>query len=706
MSEKKFEKKQTRIKKKLLVLFFALLPIPILIVFFLGKYFNDKPIQTQNDLVIEQDLFSYLIDFEDTRYIPNQTAITNTKSLSGSNSGILRKHKSYSPAVHISIPTNDTSEISNMNVRFWINPSTSIINASFIFSIFDQNGNQIHWEGHNVNGDNYQADNWFSFQHKFKFPKNLISTRNTIKIYLWNTDANGNEIYVDDISISLKENYVQESPRSKFIDFEEMTGPKISSKHSKSGFLSTFAKGADDFSASIKIPLKEIKYDNIHSIAYSFNILAKSNVVDAAFVLSITDTANNNLLWHSTHVNESNFETDVWQIANGNAIVPTEALDSTNTIKIYLWNRNDTEVYIDDVYIVIKEKDNENSEAEPAADLVRSDNYEKKVNHPPYDFVIANKLELKKTNLSELNKAFTISKKTFTGNFTRASNKDQILCIYKTQQTIISFDQDDIIYNIVEFNPSIPENADVFCDESQVFVSNNEAKTLTHYTYNSDTKVFEELGTIQNFDTHKIIATSFNIDKSITTISNIGQFANYSLNDKTYTKTNTYNLLNPEQGNVKYMKGNFFNSGQQITLFYLQNKTHKYIVLDYNKEYKKWELSKSHSNSSIQSYDKLEFLNDFYVCNFNSSEKDEVLQFNKTQRFDLKILGFNKMSYEILYNIDFKGFPGKQNPKFYEISKIITGDFTGDSKTEIIIFQDNMHKVEWLSQKVEMYYFE
>ena len=63
------------------------------------------------------------------------------------------------------------------------------------------------------------------------------------------------------------------------------------------------------------------------------------------------------------------------------------------------------------------------------------------------------------------------------------------------------------------------------------------------------------------------------------------------------------------------------------------------------------------------------------------------------------------MTYNILFNVEFKGFPKKQNPKYYEVSKIICGDFSGDGCSEIIIFQDNISKVDWLTQKTEMYSF-
>ena len=694
-------------KKGLTILLISCLII-IVTVFFVGKHFNNQPIKTQNKLQLEQNVFQYQIDFESNQYMLNTNNITSDMSLSGTNSGLLKNYKSYSPSVLIPIPTNDSSEISNLNIKFWINPTSSLIDATLVFSILDQNNKQIHWEGYKFNELDIQANNWHSFHHKFTFPKNLISTRNTIKVYLWNQDKLGNAIYIDDMYISLKENIVQESPRSKLIDFEDMTGKKISSKHSKSGFYSTFAKGADDFSTAILIPMSDIKYDNINSIAYSFNILAESPIVDAAFVVSIIDSTNTNVLWHSTHVDESNFVTNTWQIANGNVISPKEAISPHNTIKIYLWNRNDTEIYIDDVYLVIKENTNNSDDEIPACNLTKTQKFEKITNHPPYDFLFYNCVELKEKNLSELNKAFTKSKYSLSSNFIDGSTKDQLLCIYKNHQSIISFNENEIITQNIKFLPAINENDLIFADNGIVFDYQISASILSIYSYNSSKKEFAKTGEITDIKSELISGISSNLDNSISIVFNTGTITTYiySEADNSYSISNSKTIISPNRGNLKYLKANIFGQSEQIILIYFQNNQNKYVVLDYISSTHTWSLSELHANKSIQSFDKLEFLNDFFICNYDNTSESEILQFSITERFDLRLLKFNKMSYNILYNIGFAGFQHKQNPKYYEIVKIIAGDFHGDNRTEIIVFKDNMHKIDWLTQKVEMYSFE
>ncbi|MDD2635865.1 MAG: hypothetical protein PHW82_10235 [Bacteroidales bacterium] len=695
-------------KKKILIIIsiIAFLLVSIL-VYYIGKTLNNKPTIVQSNIIQDDDKYCYMIDFENTKYLAPNSNLSKNNSLSGESSGIAETYKSFSPAALIPIPTNDSSKLSDVNVKFWISPSSPIIKATLVFAIIDQNQNQIHWEGYNIEGDNYLKDEWYSFQNTFSFPKKLTSTSNSLQVYLWNLDKDGNTIYIDDLSISFNKNFIPESPRSKFIDFENSESSQISSKYSKSGFYSTLAAGKDAFSESVIIPMNEIKFDNLESIAYSFHYLCEKPQIDAAFVISISDSADNNVYWNSTHLSFDNHPTEVWEIGNGNAIIPKEALISSNIIKIYLWNRNDNTIYIDDVYIVIKEKDNSaDIKSQVAFDLLAKKKFEKKLNYPPYDFKYANLIKLDNKNIAELNKVFTKAKKVISGKFDKNNDKDLILALYSDSEHLISFNNTSIVSKKIKFKPELPQNYNTFTDQGTVFISDLGTNTISHYKYNPSSQAFE-LKTQTNIANASTIAgISINKDTSISIFSNNGNVSNYQQNTETYELISHKNLVKSEQGNLKYYKGNFLDENQQILLFFIQNKQDKYLLFEYQNSTQSWTLSPAHVNKSSQSFDKLTFLNDYYVFNDDNKSQNKLLEFSKTRRFELKLLSFNKMSYEILYNIDFKGYPHKQSPKYYEINKIITGDFMGDHKTEIIIFQDNLEKIEWLTQKVEIYSFE
>jgi hypothetical protein len=677
----------------------------ILIIFFVGRYFDSKPLKEVEKSILETEDYQYVIDFETNKFLTNASSVSTEKFLSGSKSGKMIGYKAFSPGINIPVPTDDSTLIEGLNVKLWINPSSSNLNVTLVFSVLDQNKNQIHWDGYSIKKSDILVDNWHNFQHRFNFPAELISTNNTIRIYLWNQDDSNAAIYVDDVSIGFNENFLPERPRSKFIDFENDEFDKLSSKYSLSGFYSTFAKGKDGYSAAVKIPMRDIKYEELGSIAYSFHYLTEKPQVDASFVISITDSLNNDILWQCTHLKFDNHQTGVWDIGNGNTVVPEEALDSLNTIKIYLWNRNDNTIYIDDVYLVIKEKDASSMEKVPACNFINDKEFSKELNHPPYKIKKIHKFELSDNNISKLNRVFTKSDKALVSNFIPESDNSEILTFYKGKCLMIDFKESQIEVNDIVFEPKLGVNVNLLSDHGYVFVCNKVDRRLDHYKYSSETGKFVKIGEIENVDSDKTVDITINPDKTISIFENTGKVITYIQTNGVYNILSDKKLINPEFGNVKLLKGAFLRKETQVVLIYLQNSQDRYHIFDYNTSSHTWDLSLLHDNKSSQSFNKMKFSNDYYYCNYDKKNYQEILQLEKSPRFDLKMLNFNKMSYEILFNIDFVGFNGKQNPKYYEVNKVLCGNFTGDERTEFIIFQDNLHKVDWLTQKVEMYYF-
>ena len=685
----------------IIVAFLILALVPL--VYYVGRYLDSLPIKVIEEPNLNNHEFEYLIDFETNRYLTNSSAITTERFLSGSKSGKLSGYKAYSPAVNIPVPTNDSSKVDGLNVSFWVNPSGEKVNVTLVFSVLDQNKNQIHWDGFNINKDDIIPGNWQPFKHKFEFPKELISTDNYIKVYLWNLDDSGEVIFLDDLTLNLNENFVVESPRSKFIDFENTEGNRISSKYSLSGFYSTFADGEDSFSKSITISMNELKYDNLKSISYSFHYLCEKPEVDAVFVISVSDSTGKDVMWQSTHLNFEDHEINEWDIGNGNAIIPKDVIDPSNSIKVYLWNRNDNVIYIDDVYLVIKEENEKNISIDPACDLIHNDEFIKKTKYPPYK-----NLYLKKCNvgndLYDLNKVFTKSKKIITGQFCDTNDKDEILAFYNSKIVLYSFEKKQLVANEIKHDFNINDQNFICQDEGFVFIGSKEDSKLCQFILKGN-----ELKLVADFNYNnvsKINCVIYNSDKSISIFENNGKINTFVLSESSYKLLNTQVLINTEYGNVKCIKGNFLSDSPQLVIIYLQSGKDIYKVFDYSKELNSWNISKLHSNKMIQAYDKLEFNDTYFVCKSDLNSYEKLLQFGKSPKFLLKLVELNEMSYEIVNNIDFTGFQDSQNPKYYEVSKIITGDFFGDSKTEVLIFQDNLNKVNWLTQKVEMYCFE
>jgi len=704
MGKNKFNKGKLSRRNIWIVVFvsFSLTLIPI--VFFIGQFYDSKPVIVKEVIKLDENYYEYLIDFEANRYLTNTSEISSEKSLSGNKCGKLHGLKAYSPGVNIPIPTNDTAKVDGLHVEYWINPTSKNVNFTLVFSVLDPNKNQIHWDGHVVNRNDLIKDNWQSLKHSFDFPLELISTGNTIKVYLWNKDDSDNVIFIDDVSICLNENVVDDKPRSVMIDFEDGKGDNLSSKYSWSGFYSASAEGVDGFSTNIEIDLENLECKDMSSISYSFHFLSEKPQIDAAFVMSIVDSLGNDVVWESTSLEFDNHQTEVWDIGNGKAFVPDEAIDPSNKIKMYLWNRNDNTIYIDDVYLLIDEKNGIQSDVDPAINLVNDEEYHKKTNKPPYELMYMNMNEFDLENDSEIHLIFTKTKKNLVGNFDIADDKSEILSFYKDESFLSSFKNGHLIKKKVEFEPAVSSSNLILSDQNFVFVGDRENNRFLHYE-NINGK-FQMIGEISNVNIFKIIGVSYNQDKSVSVFRSNGEVSTYILSNDVYSFASTQKLIDNEFGNIKCIKGNFLGLNEQMLVIYLNGVKNAYKLFEFSTNAKLWQLSTLHSNKSSQGVDKIKFNDTYHLCNFDLNSNIELLKFSKSPKFDFKVLGINKMSYEILYDIDFVGYSENQNPKYYEVNKIICGDFVGDAKTEVIIFQDNLHKVEWLNQKVEMYSFE
>jgi hypothetical protein len=69
----------------------------------------------------------------------------------------------------------------------------------------------------------------------------------------------------------------------------------------------------------------------------------------------------------------------------------------------------------------------------------------------------------------------------------------------------------------------------------------------------------------------------------------------------------------------------------------------------------------------------------FFTLIAGDGNESRVFRYNRDWRFDLKEIRFNDSTFAILSAVDFRGFTGDQNPKYYESLKLVPGYFRGPS---------------------------
>jgi hypothetical protein len=304
-----------------------------------------------------------------------------------------------------------------------------------------------------------------------------------------------------------------------------------------------------------------------------------------------------------------------------------------------------------------------------------------------------------------LNNIFTKNPKVLIGNFSSATNHQQLLTVKSDASYLLSFDRHNFKSEKVTFNPAIPKNSFLFADESRVFVFDPAVGNIRIYFYSDKSEFVSKY----NIPTNKLKAVEniVSVDgKDFSVIEENGIITTFTLKNEKYNQYVSSKPISPESNNLKTFIAPFFEKNKyELLCIYLENTNCKYVFLEYNSTSKTWNLSSKHSNKLLQSVDKIDFMSDYFLVDYNNDGLSELLQFSRNKKFSLKLISFDLMTYKILYNVNFVGFPQKQNPKYYEVTRIISANLVGDNCSEVVIFQDNINKVDWLTQKTEMYSF-
>jgi len=698
---------KTKIRSKRLYLFgFIGFLIIATLAYMSGLYLAKKG----NEIEIEEDLFkddsaciwNLFIDFESNNYLYSSHMLSKDVALSGLHSSGFCDITNLSSAIDLPIPTSDSTVLKETGIKLWFLSKYEVVNASMVLSIFDPSGNQIYWTSSPMKFDDVQKNIWHPLNFAFKIPGVYVDKRNIVRLYVWNHNRKEYPFYIDDITISFNENKIYEKPKTFLIDFEDITDHKISSKYAKNGFYSTFAKGPDGISVSVAIPLSKMKSENMQSIQYRFYVLSEKPEIDAIFAATVVDKDYNELLWRGTVVNSHDFETSEWQMYNGEIFIPDEMLNDNHSFRFYLWNKGNSSVYLDDVYIVVKEKGYLDTEDMSLCDLTVNPIYVPATNQPPYQTKYLYKNKIK--DEIELNDMMTGNNEIiYSGRFNKSLQIDQLLHISKKGKFLVYFNDNRITKHKIIFEPEI-NIGDIFVDENRIIYFDSNQQLLSIYEFNK--RKFEQTAQSQKLEMGNIVNAFVFQNNIIAIIDNTGKASNFEIINNEIILLNSKQLISAPENNIKAFSGRYLNNKRLLLLLYINNGQHKYEFFELHSENLAWQHYSAHSNKSIQGYNSINFFNSYYTTSIKTSNtSDLMLMLDKSAKFDLKLLEFNKLGYKILYNIDFRGFEAGKNPKFYETHKIISGNFINNGLTDILIFQNNKSKSRTLNSKTEIYSF-
>ncbi len=642
-----------------------------------GESLSEKTEQPKKDSLVFTNLYHELIDMEQT----NDPRLTNEVFVSGKKSHLINKEVEYSIGINKlfqDIPSYQGVQKLNVGLKSY--SKNKIKDAVLVVSIDNaKEQKNILWDGKPLLFDplNSWNDNSFSYEIKSE----LLSPGNSISIYVWNKTKE--EFYIDDLVIDFFGNTkiandVLVSNSNYLFDFETTEGivgsENIKATTAHSGKQAIDMSDGKEYGPSIVKVIKEIATEPFKKVSASvwvYPTQEKPNLVLTAS--SINEQNGEAIFWEGKSTENSVFPLNTWTKLNASFNMPAEKLTVDNKIQINIWNKGKTGVIVDDLEIVYGTP-NERKGIPSALEL--NVQYEKGFtpikNTPPFDVCYLNR-KLFSNTLTE----YTSKENIVSGDFITSSKTDELVCIKNKKARIYSFNTDKKEFEKIAESG---ENESSLFDPSNVYFSGD---------YNSDGK-------------HDLL--------SVNTTNGSWQILNY-LNNK-------WQIGYSGKNNFKehwYKQHAFVSSGKTFTDKDALTLSNGKSLLSLQLTNGEWQEKMISIPASAQT---VFHSNDLYYTGSIAGSKQTLL-LNKDWRFDLKLISTDDNDPTIRYMVDFKGYESDHNPKYYEFTKLVSGNFYSENNLSLLVFAFNcadsnfdgikctsIENNKQLPNKIELYTFE
>lgn len=510
----------------------------------------------------------------------------------------------------------------------------------------------IFWDGKPFQSDTLSK--WNNNAYSYEIKAEYLKPEYTLSVYAWNKTKE--EFYIDDIVVNIFGTTkimgnTSISNSNFFYDFESAEGIvgaeniKITTAHS--GKKAIDLTGGNEYGPSIVKTIKEIAtvpFKKVSASVWVYPTSEKPNLVITAS--SVNEKNNETIFWEGKSTENSEFPINTWTKLNASFNIPSEKLSVDNKIQINIWNKGKTNVIVDDLEIVYG-LPNERKGIPSLVDLnaISNKTFVPVKNTPPFPIQYLNK---QKVNLSVLNN-FTSNDNVMAGNFVNDKNNvDELLCVNAGSAKIIAYNTSNNAFEIVW--------------EANV----------------SATPLFGKI--------NKLLAGDFDAngsDELLVIDTKNGMWQLFRFSNKQWE---------PFVTGKKSISKKWFDKGSasSITSVFTNNKTALTIVSQKsittltmnNGEFIEKELPITANNKLVVNPNDL-----FFEGSFENGI--ELIKLNTEWRFDLKLVSAAQTDFTIKSMLDFKGYENDFNPKYYEFTQLIAGNFLTSKKTSLLTISCN-----------------
>ena len=579
------------------------------------------------DTLVTVSLLTEYFDFESS----GNASITSEKAFSGKKSSKLSPNLEYGFGVnHLLSDIPSYKNLTSISLAFQCITENMDTSALYVFAINDKTGKNIYWNGAPIRSK--KKDTWSNDTIHFEIKPEFLIPENSLTLYAWN--RNKKIVFIDDLTVNYygmaeaKTTSQKEATNTNFFfDFETTTGLN---------------------------GIETIKETTAHSGKFACDLTGNKEY-GPSVIKKIKDVS-------AEPIKKIKLSIWVYPLTDHpNTVITASVTNSKN--ETVFWGG----------------KSSEN-------------------NHFP------------KNQWSKINAAFILPIEKITPEDLLTVN------IWNKGKSDVIVDDLEIVYGESAEIRGAPSTLDANAIYEKHFITErnkppfktiwlqkqeikNENSTSIVSDKKSETADFSPNDTFLtgNFDKDKS-----NLDEVLCIKSNrVGMFR-YSQEKKEFL--NIWESLNRTDSIwneiSSFSSGDFNNDGKSDVLV-LNKKNQAWSVIEFDG--KKWSVkSKGDKNNLNKSWvskfetpslgnskDVFKSSDFLFPGNYFGERSPEILKLNTDWRFDLKLVEQEKDGYTILGNVDFKGYPNDNNPKYYEFVKIVCGKFLSSNKTSLIVMMRN-----------------
>jgi hypothetical protein len=503
-----------------------------------------------------------------------------------------------------------------------------------------------------------------------------------------------------------------------------------------SGKYSIKAFGKNSYSLSVERRAGDIGLENLGAVAMSawVYVFPGKNDPVANFVFAASNESIN-IAWKGINVAGNDVPRGKWFKISGLFDLSDVKFKPDTKLVIYFWNNSNTDILIDDFYIVFGGQKPRRGDS-TLTDFTRGSPFVHKFNFPPYPVHIFGKEEIGDRNSSFLVNNGKLQEgdispfdRIFPGHFVSdVRGTDDILVINKTGNAeLYIFCRDDKEFRKV--TAVIPTELQPWFKKAGIitgcFSGNGSAQLLL---YGSNGLLVGEFQKIKspcpgdNRTSFKILAkTSVNpfLSGNASLIAadlegnkysdilataadgswKIYRFEKGGKEPFTVMASGNADLMNrwdSRKYDVKITPGRFLRKyAEDLLLTVSREKTKpgcSWSLLRFDpvsRTFIPCYGEKQNNLGKTIGLDTLKPSDEFFTGAFDNTGKGKVFRYNRDWRYDLKEILFNDTAYQVLANVDFSGYENDYNPKYYEVLRLVPAMLVTPGITSLLVIGKN-----------------